>query len=93
METAARNLRLKLQVLHASADSDFDTVFTSSVQRRAGGLVIGGDPFFNSRTEQLGTLALRHASIIRSASCKFRQRGFSQTTCLPAAAAATVASQ
>ena len=28
---------------------------------RVGGLVIGGGPFFTSRTEQLGALALRHA--------------------------------
>jgi putative ABC transport system substrate-binding protein len=28
---------------------------------RAGGLVITNDSLFNSRTEQLGTLALRHA--------------------------------
>ena len=31
------------------------------VQLQAGGLVIGGDPFFNSRSEQLGALALQHA--------------------------------
>ena len=31
------------------------------VQLRAGGLVIGGEPFFNSRSEQLGALAMRHA--------------------------------
>ena len=61
MQAAARNLRLQLRVLHASADRDFDAVFASLVQLRAGGLVIGGDPFFNSRNEQLGTLALRHA--------------------------------
>src|SRR5690349_17233323 len=28
---------------------------------RAGGLVIGGEPFFNSRSEQLGELTMRHA--------------------------------
>jgi putative tryptophan/tyrosine transport system substrate-binding protein len=31
------------------------------VERQAGGLVIGGDPFFNSRAHQLGALANRHA--------------------------------
>ena len=61
MQAAARNLRLQLQILHASTDRDFDTVFASLIQLRAGGLVIGGDPFFNSRSEQLGTLTLRHA--------------------------------
>ncbi|HET7223560.1 MAG TPA: ABC transporter substrate-binding protein [Rhodanobacteraceae bacterium] len=61
MQAAARDLRLQLHVLHASADRDFDAVFASLVQLRAGGLVIGGDPFFNSRAKQLGTLALRQA--------------------------------
>ncbi len=36
------------------------------------------------------TLAFRQASIIRSASARFRQSGFSMTTCLPAAAASSV---
>jgi putative tryptophan/tyrosine transport system substrate-binding protein len=61
MQAAARNLGLQLHVVRASADRDFDTVFASLIQLRAGGLVIGGDPFFNSRSEQLGTLTLRHA--------------------------------
>ena len=61
MQAAARSLGLQLHVLHAAADRDFDEVFASLVQLRAGGLVIGGDPFFNSRSEQLGTLTLRHA--------------------------------
>jgi putative ABC transport system substrate-binding protein len=61
MQTAARNLGLQLQVLRASTDRDLDAVFASLVQLRAGGLVIGGDPFFNSRSEQLGTLSFRHA--------------------------------
>jgi putative ABC transport system substrate-binding protein len=61
IQAAARNLRLQLEVLHASTDRDFDRLFASLVQLRAGGLVIGGDPFFNSRSGQLGTLTLRHA--------------------------------
>jgi putative ABC transport system substrate-binding protein len=61
VEAAARHLRLQLRVLHASTDRDFDTVFASLIKLRVGGLVIGGDPFFNSRSEQLGTLTLRHA--------------------------------
>jgi putative ABC transport system substrate-binding protein len=61
MQAAARNLGLRLHVLHASTDRDFDAVFASLVQLRVTGLVIGGDPFFNSRSEQLGMLTLRHA--------------------------------
>ena len=48
-------------VLHASTVRDFDTVFATLAQLRAGGLVIGSDPFFNSQSEQLAALAIRHA--------------------------------
>jgi putative ABC transport system substrate-binding protein len=62
LQAAAHSLGLQqLHVLHASTDRDFDTVFASLVQLRAGGLVIGGEPFFNSRSEQLGELTRRHA--------------------------------
>src|SRR5262249_45679881 len=54
-------LGLELHVLHASSDRDFDGVFTSLVQLRAGGLVINPDAFFSARSEQLATLTLRHA--------------------------------
>lgn len=61
MQAAADDLKLQLQVLHASTDRDFDAIFARLAQLRAGGLVIGGDPFFNSRSKQLGALTLRHA--------------------------------
>ena len=61
LQAAAHSLGLELLVLHASTDRDFDTVFASLDQLRAGGLVIGGEPYFNSRSEQLGALTLRHA--------------------------------
>jgi ABC-type uncharacterized transport system substrate-binding protein len=61
LQAAARKLGLQFNVLHASAVRDFDTVFETLVKLQAGGLVIGGDPFFNSRSKQLAALALRHA--------------------------------
>jgi putative ABC transport system substrate-binding protein len=61
LQTAAHTLGLQLHVLHATTDRDFDGVFASLAQLRAGGLVIGGEPFFNSRSEQLGALTSRHA--------------------------------
>jgi putative ABC transport system substrate-binding protein len=60
-QTAAHTLGLQLQVLHASTERDFDTVFASLVQMRAGALVINNDAFFLSRTEQLAALTVRHA--------------------------------
>jgi putative ABC transport system substrate-binding protein len=58
----ARSLRLKLHVLHASSEREIETVAASLVQVGARGLVIGaGDAFFNSRSELLGEVTLRHA--------------------------------
>jgi putative ABC transport system substrate-binding protein len=58
---SARSLGLKLHVLNAVSERDFDAAFATVAQLRAGGLVIGNDPFFISRSEQLAALALRHA--------------------------------
>jgi putative ABC transport system substrate-binding protein len=61
LQAAARILGVQLHVLHASTERDFDTVFATLAQLRAGALVIAADGFFMSRIEQLATLALRHA--------------------------------
>jgi putative ABC transport system substrate-binding protein len=61
LQAAARTLGLQLNVLHASVERDFDRVFATLDQLRVGALVIGNDPFFFSRSEQLAALALRHA--------------------------------
>jgi putative ABC transport system substrate-binding protein len=60
-EAAAGALGLQLHVLHASTERDFDTVFATLLRLQAGGLVIGADPFLQSRSEQLALLALHHA--------------------------------
>jgi putative ABC transport system substrate-binding protein len=61
LQAAARTLGLALHVLNASTEGEFDGVFAKLIQLRAGGLVIGSDPFFTSRTERLAALALHHA--------------------------------
>ena len=61
MQAAARSLGLELHVLNASTESDFDEVFAKLNQLRVGGLVIGPDPFFISRSIQLAALTVRHA--------------------------------
>jgi putative ABC transport system substrate-binding protein len=61
LQAAARIRGVGLHVLHASTESDLDTVFATLPRLRAGALVIGSDPFFNSRPQQLVALATRHA--------------------------------
>jgi putative ABC transport system substrate-binding protein len=58
---AARKLGLKLHVVNASTERDFDSVFVQLVDLRAGALAIGGDAFFNSRIKQLAALSLQRA--------------------------------
>ena len=60
LQAAARTLGLTLHMLHASSEQEIDTAFMTLVQVRAGALVIGTDALFNSRSEQLAVLTLRH---------------------------------
>jgi ABC-type uncharacterized transport system substrate-binding protein len=59
LEAAARTLGVQLHVLSAGGEQDFDNVFATLVNLAPGALVIGNDPFFNSRSAQLGALAAR----------------------------------
>jgi putative ABC transport system substrate-binding protein len=61
VKAAAGSLGLELHVLNVSADSDLDAVFPKLIELRAGGLVISGGQFFNSRSKQLAATALRYA--------------------------------
>lgn len=61
LQAAARRMGVQLHLLHASTEPDLTSAFATLVQLRAGALVIGPDAFFNSRSEQLAALALRHA--------------------------------
>jgi putative ABC transport system substrate-binding protein len=60
-QAAVGNLGLRLHVVHASTEQDFQSVFATIAQLRVGGLVIASDAFFNSRSEQLAAMALRQA--------------------------------
>ena len=61
IQAAANALGLKIQVLHASNDQAIHAAFTTLVRIRAGALLVGADPFFNGRREQLVTLAAHYA--------------------------------
>ena len=61
VQQAARTKGLELHVLRASTESEIDAAFASLVPLHAGALLVGADPFFFSRGEQLIALAARHA--------------------------------
>jgi putative tryptophan/tyrosine transport system substrate-binding protein len=61
MQEAAHTKGVQLPVLKAGSESEIDATFASLVQLHAGALVVGGDPFFESRREQLVAPAARHA--------------------------------
>jgi putative ABC transport system substrate-binding protein len=61
LQAAARTLGVQLHVLHASAERDFDTAFATLARLRAGALVISPSLFFNTHSEQLAKLTVRHA--------------------------------
>ena len=61
VQAAARSLGLDLHILNVSTDRDLDAVFANLIQLRAGGLVISGGQFFNSRSKQLAAMALQNA--------------------------------
>jgi putative ABC transport system substrate-binding protein len=60
-QAAARTLGMRLHVLHASSDEEIQTAFGALRGLQVAGLVIGSDQFFNSRSGQLASLALRHS--------------------------------
>jgi putative ABC transport system substrate-binding protein len=57
---AARAKGVQLPILKAGTESEIDAAFATLVQLQAGALLVGNDPFFTSRREQLVALASRH---------------------------------
>ena len=61
MQMAARTFGQEILVLNASHERDFDTVFATLVQQRAGALLVANDAVFVLHREHLVTLSARHA--------------------------------
>jgi putative ABC transport system substrate-binding protein len=58
---APDSLGLRLYVLNASNEHDIDGAFTALVEQLAGGLLVGTDPYFQIRADQVAALAARYA--------------------------------
>jgi ABC-type uncharacterized transport system substrate-binding protein len=61
VQAAARAKGVQLHMLKASTESEIDAAFASLVQPRADALVVGDDPIFSRRRDQLVALASSHA--------------------------------
>jgi putative tryptophan/tyrosine transport system substrate-binding protein len=70
VQAAARAKGVELKILKASTESEIDAAFTTLVNLHADALVIGDDPYFVTRHEQLVALASRYAI---PASYQFRE--------------------
>jgi putative ABC transport system substrate-binding protein len=61
VQEAARVKGLQLPILKAGAEAEIDAAFTTLVGLHAGALIVGIDPLFAGRIDQLVALASRHA--------------------------------
>jgi ABC-type uncharacterized transport system substrate-binding protein len=60
LSAVAGTLGVQVHFLRATTVRDIDGVFPALIERQAGGLVISADAFFNTRSEQLAGLSIRH---------------------------------
>jgi putative ABC transport system substrate-binding protein len=61
VQAAARVHGHQIVVLKASNESDIDAAFGTISKMRLGALLVGADPFFNSRRDQIVALVARHS--------------------------------
>jgi len=54
---AAHTMGQQVRILHASSERDFEAAFATIVQTRIDAIIIGADPFFSSKRDQLIALA------------------------------------
>jgi putative ABC transport system substrate-binding protein len=60
-EGAARAVGKEIVVFDAASESEIDAAFVGVAQLGSRALLVGSDPYFNSRREQIVALAARHA--------------------------------
>jgi putative ABC transport system substrate-binding protein len=49
-----------IEVVHASADAEFDAAFATLLQKRAEGLLVCADPFFDTTRQRIIEFAAQH---------------------------------
>jgi putative tryptophan/tyrosine transport system substrate-binding protein len=59
VQEAARAVGQQIHILNASSEQELDAAFTSLAKLGVGALLVGSDPFFNSRRSYLVSLAAR----------------------------------
>jgi putative tryptophan/tyrosine transport system substrate-binding protein len=74
-QKAARELGQQLLVLNAGTASEIDAAFATLRQWRADALLLGGDPFFSSRRQQIVALTARDAIPAMYANREFVEEG------------------
>jgi ABC-type uncharacterized transport system substrate-binding protein len=59
VKRTARALGREARIVHAGSDGELDAAFANLAERRVGGIVVTGTPFFNNRRDRLLTLSAR----------------------------------
>jgi putative tryptophan/tyrosine transport system substrate-binding protein len=60
-DIAARTLGFRLEIVYARTPDEIDKAFSVLIERQPHALLLGADPFFQTRRDQLVALAARHA--------------------------------
>jgi putative tryptophan/tyrosine transport system substrate-binding protein len=60
VQEAAPHLGIKLFILDPSAEGEFESAFAAMAEQKVGALLVGADPFFNSRRAPLIGLAAQY---------------------------------
>ena len=61
LQEAAQAKGVQIHISEASTDSELETAFADLASLKAGALIVGADPFFNARRNQIVALAARYS--------------------------------
>jgi ABC-type uncharacterized transport system substrate-binding protein len=61
LEGPSRALGIQIHFLNATAETEFEAVLAKLSELGVGGLILGGDPLFNTRAPQLAALTIKYA--------------------------------